>query len=373
VTRRLVGRPLAESDFAELYALHRDERVVAAFNAQPNTAEETHEFLDRKLEHWREHGFGIWMFRDEAGEFVGRCGIHRWKFEDLDDVDLGYVVRSDLWGQSYATEMGTAVMRHAAEALGMRELVGFTLRENIRSQRVLEKLGFEFERSFVDEDGEDLVLYRRSLADVVTRPVGSFDPDVSKWDAWRPERVAELLRGVEAPWYVAAGWAIDLFLGGEHREHEDLEIAVPNARFDEIVAALPGLEICVITGPQEATPLAEARELLDETHQSWVREPETGLWRFDVFREPSDGDTWLCRRDESIRLPYERVIANTDDGIPYGRPEIVLLFKARHAHRDRDQADFDAVVPRLDPEQRRWLADSLERVHPGHRWLDDLM
>ena len=186
MTRHLVGRPLAESDFAELYALHRDERVVAAFNAEPNTAEETREFLDRKLEHWREHGFGIWMFRDEAGEFVGRSGIHRWKFEDLDDVELGYVVRSDLWGQGYATEMGNAVMRHAAEALGMRELVGFTLQENIRSQRVLEKLGFEFEQSFVDDDGEDLVLYRRSVADVVTRPVGSFDPDVSRWDPWRP-------------------------------------------------------------------------------------------------------------------------------------------------------------------------------------------
>ena len=346
--------------------------MVAAFHAEVNSDGETREFLDRKLAHWREHGFGIWMFRDEAGSFVGRCGIHRWTFEDLDEVELGYVVRSDLWSQGYATEMGVAVIRHASEAFGMRELVGFTLRDNVRSQRVLEKLGFEFERSFVDSDGEDLVLYRRSLADVGSRSVGSFDPDVSKWDAWRPEQVASLLEGVQAPWYVAAGWAIDLFLGGEHREHEDLEIAVPNARFDEIVAALPGLEIFVITGPHEATPLDEARDRLEETHQSWVREPTTGLWRFDVFREPSDGDTWLCRRDESIRLPYDDVIEWTDDGIPYVRPEIALLFKARHAHRDRDQGDFEAVVPRLEPERRRWLAEALERVHPGHRWLDGL-
>ena len=66
-----------------------------------------------------------------------------------------------------------------------------------------------------------------------SRPATSFDPDISSWDAWRPERVASLLEEVDAPWYVAAGWAIDLFLGGEHREHEDLEIAVPNSRFDE--------------------------------------------------------------------------------------------------------------------------------------------
>ncbi len=51
----------------------------------------------------------------------------------------------------------------------------------------------------------------------------------------------------------------------------------------------------------------------------------------------------------------------TDDGIPYGRPEIVLLFKAKYAVRDRDQADFEAVVPRLEPERRRWLAEALER------------
>jgi hypothetical protein len=127
----------------------------------------------------------------------------------------------------------------------------------------------------------------------------------------------------------------------------------------------------VITGPQEATPLAEARHRLAETHQTWAREPATDLWRFDVLREPSDGDLWVCRRDESIRRPYDRVIEWTDDGIPFGRPEIVLLFKARHAHRDRDQGDFEAVVPRLEPERRRWLADALERVHPGHPWLAD--
>ena len=70
--------------------------------------------------------------------------------------------------------------------------------------------------------------------------------------------------------------------------------------------------------------------------------------------------------------PTTGVIEWTEDGIPYGRPEIVLLFKAKHAHRDRDQSDFEAVVPRLEPERRRWLAEALEQVHPGHPWLDRL-
>ena len=89
------------------------------------------------------------------------------------------------------------------------------------------------------------------------------------------------------------------------------------------------------------------------------------------MREPADGDTWICRRDERIRMPYDQVIERTADGIPYGRPEIVLLFKAKAA-RPKDEADFHAVLARLDAERRRWLADALELVHPGHTWLERL-
>jgi len=196
-------------------------------------------------------------------------------------------------------------------------------------------------------------------------------PDVERWQAWRPEEASRRLAGLRAPWYVAAGWAIDLFLGGERREHEDLELAVPNARFGEVAAALPGLEPFVIGTPANglATPWAEVDDAaLAETHQTWFREPETGRWRLDVFREPSDGDTWVCRRDARLRMPYARLIERTAEGIPFGRPEVVLLFKARHA-REKDDADLAAVLPRLDEERLTWLVEALELVHPGHRWL----
>jgi hypothetical protein len=202
--------------------------------------------------------------------------------------------------------------------------------------------------------------------------VTAFRPDVSQWEPWRPEQVAELLAGVTLPWYVAGGWAIDLFLGDDRREHEDLEVAVPNTRFDELADALAAFEVCLITAEWEATPLAEARDRLADTHQTWIREPASGKWRVDFFREPSDGDTWICRRDPAIRLPYEQVIEWTPEGIPYGRPEVVLLFKAKHAHEPKSQADFAAALPRLDPLRRQWLRAALGRVHPGHAWLAEL-
>jgi hypothetical protein len=202
--------------------------------------------------------------------------------------------------------------------------------------------------------------------------VTAIDPDVSQWDAWWPAKVASLLEGVRFPWYVAAGWALDLDRGEQRREHGDLELAVPNARFDELADVLGAFEIFVITDRAEATPLAEARDRLFDTHQTWIREPATGRWRLDVFREPSDGDTWICRREPSIRMPYAQLIERTDDGIPYGRPEVVLLFKAKHAHQAKNQGDFEATLPRLDAARRVWLRDALGRVHPGHRWLDAL-
>ena len=60
------------------------------------------------------------------------------------------------------------------------------------------------------------------------------------------------------------------------------------------------------------------------------REPATGIYRLDIFREPHDGDIWICRREDSIRLPYDRIILTSIEGVPYLVPEVVLLFKAAH-------------------------------------------
>ncbi len=170
------------------------------------------------------------------------------------------------------------------------------------------------------------------------------------------------------PWAVAAGWALDLFRGEISREHEDLEIAVPIGRFDEIEGALPELDFEVV-GSGHRWPLAS--EAFGTMVQTWGRDTAHGVYRVDVFREPHDGVTWHCRRDERMRLPYDRVIATTPDGIPYLVPEIVLLFKAKH-DRPKDHADFEGVLPLLRDVQRGWLAAGLARVHPGHVWLERL-
>ncbi|MGW5867102.1 nucleotidyltransferase domain-containing protein [Streptomyces sp. NPDC055239] len=192
----------------------------------------------------------------------------------------------------------------------------------------------------------------------------------ARWaDAWRPEQVAERLGDIDAPWCVAAGWALDLFRGGQSRPHGDLEIAVPAAGFPEIRHHFPEYVFDAV-GSGRVWPEAEA-ETLAATHQTWLRDPVSDQFLFDVFREPHEGGTWICRRDERLRLPYDAIIERTADGIPYLAAELVLLFKAK-ATRPKDQADFEGVLPLLDQPRRNLLRGWLELVHPGHPWLAEL-
>ncbi|HKC18437.1 MAG TPA: hypothetical protein VKE27_02285 [Candidatus Dormibacteraeota bacterium] len=203
-----------------------------------------------------------------------------------------------------------------------------------------------------------------SAADQIPRggePVTDFT-----WDSWTLEEVAARLSQVQVPWAFAAGWALDLFRGSVSREHEDVEIAIPAAGFDAVRAAFAGCEFEVV-GAGRRWPITD-RAAYDFMHQTWVRDPSTGAYRLDIFREPHEGDTWICRRDVSIRRPYSEVFHHTSTGLPYVAPEIVLLFKARLL-RPKDEADFEATLPLLDASSRRWLFWALERVYPGHAWL----
>jgi hypothetical protein len=194
----------------------------------------------------------------------------------------------------------------------------------------------------------------------------------TRWsDCYTPGEVAQRLSGTTVPWYVAAGWALDLFRGEQSREHHDIEIGVPAGRFPEIRAFFPEPEFAFDAVGSSRIWESATQPVLDATHQTWLREPGSGRYLLDVFREPHDGDTWICRRDETIRLPYAEIIQYTADRIPYLIPELVLLFKAKQ-RRPKDQADFDGILPLLTSDQRRTLSTLLRRVHPAHTWLDAL-
>jgi [ribosomal protein S5]-alanine N-acetyltransferase len=159
-TSRLRAERVRERDLEEMARLHLDVRVMATLGGLRSHAE-TRSWLEANLEHWERHGYGLWVFRDrEDGMLVGRGGLHRYELEGVEEVELGYTVVAERWRLGYGTEIASAIVKVGAERLGIREVIAFTLPENVASRRVMEKAGFVYERDIVHA-GLPHVLYRR--------------------------------------------------------------------------------------------------------------------------------------------------------------------------------------------------------------------
>jgi RimJ/RimL family protein N-acetyltransferase len=102
-------------------------------------------------------GFGLYLVELKDGaKPLGICGLI--KRESLEDVDLGFAFLSDFWGRGYAYEAAAGTMSYARTTLGLGRIVAIVSPDNHPSAKLLEKLGFHFER-MVDSGGDDLSLY----------------------------------------------------------------------------------------------------------------------------------------------------------------------------------------------------------------------
>lgn len=180
-----------------------------------------------------------------------------------------------------------------------------------------------------------------------------------------PRRVARLLESFNRPWFVAGGWAIDLFLGRETRTHEDVEVAILRADQEEARRHLAGWAFeKVVGGVRE--PWREEEPLEPPIHEIHARSP--GGDALEILLNEAADDLWRFRRNPAVARPLVEVGLRSADGIPFLVPEVVLLYKAK-APRPRDEQDLAAVLPRLDAGRRGWLLRALEACHPGHPWI----
>jgi ribosomal-protein-alanine N-acetyltransferase len=158
-TDRLIADRLRVEDLDVLCRMHRDPSVMATLGGL-RSAEQTQQFLRDNLRHWDRYGYGLWMFRAQAdGRFIGRGGLRHVYVGEHDEVELAYALMVAFWGSGLATEMARAIVTIAFAHLGMAEIVAFTLATNKASQRVMEKVGGQFERDIVHA-GLPHVLYR---------------------------------------------------------------------------------------------------------------------------------------------------------------------------------------------------------------------
>lgn len=186
------------------------------------------------------------------------------------------------------------------------------------------------------------------------------------WAAWHPQELARRLAGVTRPWCVVGGWALDLWHGEQTRPHDDLEFTILRADFADFRAALPDLRLHAV-GDGHVEPLGAEEAPPSGIAQVWCEDVAAGCWRVDMMLEDGTPETWVYKRDPSIRLPRVKAVRRAAGGVAYLAPEIVLLFKAKY-RRDKDEADFAKALPRLEVAQRHWLKASLALAHPDHAW-----
>jgi hypothetical protein len=200
---------------------------------------------------------------------------------------------------------------------------------------------------------------------------------LGRWQPWNPHEVATFFTALPVPWWIAGGWAIDLFLGRQTREHEDIDALILRRDHQAVRTLFGTWDVQAALPPprDESWPFRPWRldEVLDETiHDIWCRPDATQPWTIQLMIAETCDEQWLFRRMPTISRSIATVGDTTPEGIPYLVPEIQLLHKARGL-RPKDEADFRQTLPMLNRERRTWLRDALAQAHPQHPWLDHLM
>ena len=189
------------------------------------------------------------------------------------------------------------------------------------------------------------------------------------WGVWDHASLAaavELVEGLPVPWWIAGGYAIDAFAGAGRRQHDDIDISV--LACDQLAAQqhLRGWELHCADPPGTLRPWWPGERLAPQIHDIWARRDAGDPWRFQLMLNPGGRDEFVYRRDERIRLPFDRATC-VKDGVRYLAPEVQLLFKARDP-RPKDEQDFRDCLPLMSSAQRDWLLAALEAVHAGTEW-----
>jgi RimJ/RimL family protein N-acetyltransferase len=143
LTERLILRRWRPADWRPFAALNADPRVMEYF---PNvlSREESDALAKHIDEHFERHGFGLWAVEvPGVAPFAGFIGLSvpRFQAHFTPCVEVGWRLAAAYWGRGYATEGAQAALAFGFEALDLREIVSFTMPENFRSRRVMEKIG----------------------------------------------------------------------------------------------------------------------------------------------------------------------------------------------------------------------------------------
>ncbi|MGE7133030.1 nucleotidyltransferase domain-containing protein [Lysinibacillus xylanilyticus] len=195
--------------------------------------------------------------------------------------------------------------------------------------------------------------------------------DIDNWESITVTEIYKLFSTIPIKWGIAGGWALDLHLGKQSRVHDDIDVIILREEQLTVYNHLSGDWMLYKAENGKLVPWQEG-EFLKTTNDIWVTKSSSSPWAFQIMLVETEQQSWIYRREKSIRRRLEDIFLRTDDEIPYLRPEIQLLYKGGSSKvREKDFQDLQIMLPYLLPEQRDWLKITLKRQFPtGHSWLD---
>jgi len=146
-TERLILRQFTSDDAGFIFELLNEPSFIQNIGDRGvrNTSD-AEMYIERgPVVSYARFGFGLYLVQlKESRASIGMCGLI--KRDSLDDVDIGYAFLPKFWSKGYAVESASAVMAYARDVIGLKRIIAITDPDNQGSIRVLEKLGFKYEK-----------------------------------------------------------------------------------------------------------------------------------------------------------------------------------------------------------------------------------
>jgi len=144
-TERLILRTWKEEDADLYFQINQDPKVIELLRG-PLTMEQVNDFILAMNQHQDKHGYTLWAVElKETAELLGFIGLNYtdWGSHFTPAVEVGWRLGSQYWGKGYATEGAKSALDYGFKKCGLKEIVSFTVPANVRSIRVMEKIGLK--------------------------------------------------------------------------------------------------------------------------------------------------------------------------------------------------------------------------------------
>lgn len=152
-TKDLILRKWKKEDLVYFAKINADEDVCK-FLSKTLTKKESDQLAQKILDHFQKYGFGLFAVElKENNKFIGFIGLNTVDFEapfsNLKNpkIEIGWRLDKDYWNLGYATQGAKAVLNFVKNNLELKELVSFTTKTNLASQKVMQKIGMTYTKS----------------------------------------------------------------------------------------------------------------------------------------------------------------------------------------------------------------------------------